>query len=241
MRRPARELGADPLIAECPAECAIVRGRDLWSARPRLKALAGAVAIEDRCAKDHVVCSSCEVDVRQLHRGFAALVVVAIAATVPGVAWGHGDEESERAYDLTRQAIALIVNTPDDMDAIEDKVNDAIEAKDASGAQIPLVEQAKETMEAGDMHQTRALLEKAIGARVHTSAAEPVPIGQPAPATGSETGTVAAIDALAGRDGISDLDWVMLALSALVLLGGVAVSIRLRPRNLPHPGPTAKD
>ena len=177
---------------------------------------------------------------KQLHRGLAALVVVLLVATVPGVAWGHGGEENERAYDLTRQAIALIVNTPDDMDAIADKINDAIEAKNASGVQMPLVEQAKGALEAGDMHQARALLEKAIGARVHTSTAEPVPIGQPAPATGSETGTVAAIDALPGRDGMSNLDWVMLALSAVVLVGGVTLSVRLRPRHLPHPGPSPK-
>jgi hypothetical protein len=178
--------------------------------------------------------------VRQVYRSLAALVVVAIAATAPGVAWGHGGEDTERAYDLTRQAIALIVNTPDDMDAIEDKVNDAIEAKNASDVQIPLVEQAKATMEAGDMHQTRTLLEKAIGARVHTSTADPVPMGEPAPATGSETGTVAAIDALPGRDGVSNLDWVMLALSAVVLVGGFVLSVRLRPRHLPHPGPSPR-
>jgi hypothetical protein len=167
--------------------------------------------------------------------GLAALLL----AVLPGVAWAHGDEGGERAYDLVRQAIALIVNTPDDMDAIADKINDAIEAEDTSDVQIPFVEQANMAMDAGDMHQTRALLEKAIGARVHTSTADPVPMGQPAPATGAETGTVAAIDSLPGRGDLGSRDWVMLTLSVLVLLGGFAVSTRLRPRNLPHPGPKA--
>jgi hypothetical protein len=170
----------------------------------------------------------------------AVVAALALALTfVPGTAaWAHGPEDTERAYDLVRQAIALIVSTPDDMDGIADKVNDAMEADDASGVQITLVKQAEQAMEAGDLHQTRALLEKSIGARVHTDASEPVPIGQPAP-VGADTGTVAAVDPLPGRDGVAGSDWIMLALSLLVGLGGIALSLQLRPRHLPHPGPSS--
>jgi hypothetical protein len=168
----------------------------------------------------------------------AAVVAALTLALVPGTAWAHGPDETERAYDLVRQAIALIVNTPDDMDGIADKVNDAIEAEDSSGVQITVVKQAEGAMEAGDLHQTRALLEKSIGARVHTDASEPVPIGQPA-AVGADTGTVAAVDAMPGRGDIAGSDWIMLALSVLVGVGGIALSIRLRPRHLPHPGPAS--
>ncbi|MFI7061733.1 hypothetical protein ACIBL3_12170 [Kribbella sp. NPDC050124] len=179
---------------------------------------------------------------RMLQR-LSAVLVIALVATVagPGVAWADDPDESEHAYDLVRQAIALIVNTPDDLDLITDKITDATEAPDPSEVQIPLVQQAADTWQAGDLHQTRALLEQSIGARVHTSTADPVPIGEPAPVTGSETGTIAAMDPLPGRDGLSTLNWVMLAISSLVLIGGVVLAARLRPRNLPHPGPTAKD
>ncbi len=170
------------------------------------------------------------------HRfGSAAAIAVLLWALVPGVAWAHGGEGTDRAYDLVRQAIALIVNTPDDMDTITDKIKDAIDAPDPSDVQIPLVQQAKDTLDGGDLHQTRALLEKSIGARVHTDAAEPVAMGLPAPATGADTGTVAATDALPGRDGFTGVDWVMLSLSLVFGLGGAALSLRLRPRNLPHP------
>ena len=168
----------------------------------------------------------------------AAVVAALTLAFVPGTAWAHGPEDTGRAYDLVRQAIALIVNTPDDMDAIADKVNDAMEAEDSSGVQITLVKQAEQAMEAGDLHQTRALLEKSIGARVHTDASEPVPIGQPAP-VGADTGTVAAVDPMPGRSGIDGSDWIMLALSVVVGVGGIALSLELRPRHLPHPGPAS--
>ncbi len=44
--------------------------------------------------------------------GLTALVAALLLAVAPSPAWAHGDEESQRAYDLVRQAIALIVNTP---------------------------------------------------------------------------------------------------------------------------------
>jgi hypothetical protein len=170
--------------------------------------------------------------------GLTALVAALLLAAAPAPAWAHGDEESMPAYDLVRQAIALIVNTPDDHEAIEDKVNDALEAEDTSQVKLPLVEQAKEAFEADDMHQVRSKLEAAIGARVHTGDAEPVPIGEPAPVTGEETGTVAAIDALPGRGGLTGGDWVLIAVSALVGLIGIALSVWVRPRvHRPHAAP----
>ncbi len=166
--------------------------------------------------------------------GLTALVAALLLAVAPSPAWAHGDEESQRAYDLVRQAIALIVNTPGNHEAIEDKVNDALEAKDTSQVKLPLVEQAKQALEADDMHQVRARLEAAIGARVHTGNADPVPIGEPAPVTGEETGTVAAVDALPGRNALTGGDWVLVAVSALVGLVGIAASVRLRP-HVPRP------
>jgi len=168
-------------------------------------------------------------------RRIAAVTLVAaigavLLAVAPAAAVAHGDDEPTTALALVRQAIALIVNTPDDTDMVADKINDAMESDDTSGVQIALVEKAKAELAAGDLHQTRALLEQAIGARVHTGAADPVVIGQvPPPATGAETGTLAAIDALPGRGGLHGGEWTLLALSALIAVAGVGLSFRLHP------------
>jgi hypothetical protein len=167
-------------------------------------------------------------------RAVMAGLTAALLIFAPATAWAHGDDESERAFDLVRQAIALIVNTPDDTMAIADKIDDAIGSGDTSDVRIPLVEQARDALAAGDVHKARALLEQSIGARVHTSGADPVAVGHaPPPITGAGTGTVAAIDALPGRGGLRGGEWALLAVCVAVALAGVTLSIRLRP-HLPH-------
>lgn len=179
---------------------------------------------------------------RKLHgpprpaRLLATLVTLVLILLTPATAWAHGDAGSTRAFDLVRQAIALIVNTPDDMAAIADKVNDALDSADPSEVRLPLVTKAKDTLAAGDLHQTRALLEQSIGARVHTSGADPVVIGQaPPPVTGEDTGTLATIEAVPGRHGLRGGDWVLLVTSLVVAVLGVGLSVRLRPHLLSPP------
>jgi hypothetical protein len=166
-------------------------------------------------------------------RAAAALatgLAITLLAFVPVPAWAHGDEDNPRAFDLVRQAIALIVNLPTHTDEIEDKIKDAAESEDTSDVQVPLVEQAMEALDAGDLHRTRALLEQSIGARVHTGDADPVVIGKvPPPTTGEETGTLAAIDALPGRHGLQSDDWALLAISIALAAAGIALSFTLRP------------
>lgn len=177
-----------------------------------------------------------QTNVRLGAAGLLAALLMAVLA--PAVAWADGDEDTDRAFDFVRQAIALIVNTPEDMAGIEDKIGDAEEAPDPSDVRIPLVRQAEQAFGDGDMHATRRLLERSIGARVHSGSAEPVAIGEPARVTGMDTGTVAAIDPMPGRDDLNGGDWIMLGISTIVGLGGIGLSLRLRPRRLPHPGPT---
>jgi len=167
-------------------------------------------------------------------RGLCVLAVAALIALAPATAWAHGDDEAADAFTLVRQAIALIVNTPGNQMAIADKIDDALAAEDTDNVQVPLVQQAKDALAAGDLHRTRSLLEAAIGARVHTSTADPVPIGQPAPVTGEQTGTLATVDAISGRHGLTGTDWILLATSLVVAAAGIALSTRLRP-HLPHP------
>ncbi len=177
--------------------------------------------------------------VHRVGRRWARLIAAAVLAVavllVSTPAQGHDGDESDRAFDLVRQAIALIVNTPNDHDAIADKVNDALDAKDTDNVQLPLVQQAKTALDADDMHQVRTLLEQSIGARVHTGAVDPVAIGNPPPATGADTGTLAAVDAIPGRHGLNGGDWVLLIISVVVGLAGMALAFRLRPQLSAHP------
>ena len=153
-------------------------------------------------------------------RGCAAVIVLMALLLVitPARAWA--DENGDRAYDLVRQAIALIVNTPADVDAISDKIDAALSAKDQSQVQIPLVQQAKDALARGNLHRVRALLEKSIGAR--------------------GSGRIAAVEAMPGRGSLSGGDWVMLGLSVLVGVVGIVAAAVLRPRHLPRPGPTPR-
>lgn len=144
-------------------------------------------------------------------RGCAAVIVLMALLLVitPARAWA--DENGDRAYDLVRQAIALIVNTPADVDAISDKIDAALSAKDQSQVQIPLVQQAKDALARGNLHRVRALLEKSIGAR--------------------GSGRIAAVEAMPGRGSLSGGDWVMLGLSVFVGVVGIVAAAVLRPRH----------
>jgi hypothetical protein len=165
--------------------------------------------------------------------GLAALLATVLLTLANSAAWAHEDEDKERAFNLIRQAIALIVNTPGNHHAIEDKIDDALKAEDTSDVQLPLVQQAMDALEADDVHQARRLLEQSIGARVHTSNADPVPIGDHPPLAGAETGTLATVEGMPGRHGLTGGDWVMLVVSLAVGLGGIAWAFRLRP-HFPH-------
>src|SRR6266545_2677869 len=91
---------------------------------------------------------------------FAVLTVASpAAADEPG--------ESDESAQLVREAIALIVNTPGEMDGIEDKIVDAQEAPNQDDVDLDLVADAEEAFEAGDMHEVRSLLERSIGAQPH--------------------------------------------------------------------------
>jgi hypothetical protein len=174
-----------------------------------------------------------------LRAGGLALITAAVVALGPTVAWAHGGDENTSAYDSVRQAIALIVNSPGNHEAIDDKIGDALESDDTVRVNLDLVKQAHAAMEREDEHATRRLLEAAIGARVHTGNADPVPIGEPAPLTGAATGTVAAVDAMPGRYGLTSAVWTTLAVSLLVASAGATLAFQLRPRRSPS-GPSGE-
>lgn len=167
-------------------------------------------------------------------------VVVAVVALAGRPAAAHEGEESEEAGVLVRQAIALIVNTPDDKMAIEDKIVDATKSDHREGVDVALVRRADAALEAGDLHRARALLEVAIGARPHMSSALPLDI-RTAPAkpgsgtagvnlaTGDEPGGGLADDPLAAARHLDGRMTTMLVLSLLAITIGVALAMRYRP------------
>lgn len=166
-----------------------------------------------------------------------ALVVGVVVAGVMAVgvlpAFAHEDEESAKAGDLVRQAIAFIVNTPKDRMAIDDKVNDALDSTQTEGVDLDLVRQAKTALDDGDLHRTRTLLEESIGAQPHlSSAADVLPVGQThhGPlATGSETGVNVTTDALEPRRHFDAGTWAALGAMAALVLAGVLLAVRYRP------------
>jgi len=183
--------------------------------------------------------STCRAGVRRRWLRRASLVVLASLLGVlagAGPAAAHEGGEAVAAIDAVRQAIALIVNTPTDMDAIEDKIGDALESEDKGGVDIALVEQAKDALEDNDMMKVRDLLQRAIGARPDLTGTDVRPILQVPKgessvplATGEETGTAVVVDELPGRGGLTGADVTLLALAGLVALAGIVFSVRSRP------------
>jgi hypothetical protein len=174
--------------------------------------------------------------------GLAAVAVLLLAAPAANA---HGaEEEHAPAKELVQQAIALIVNSPDDQMAIEDKINDALESDETDGVDLGAVREAKTAFTAGDLRRTQSLLETSIGARPHLSAVEPKPIrtvpadlppaeetstAPPHLATGEETGTVIATEPLPGRGGLTGTDDALLAAAGVVGLAGLWLSWHFRP------------
>ena len=172
-------------------------------------------------------------------RGAAAVALMVSAILVAGPAWAHGGDETTNGGDLVRQAIALMVNEPKNRMAAEEKIDDALRTTDTEGVNIEVVKEAKTTLDAGNVHRARALLEVSIGARPHITDAEVLPIPQTAGppsgpevsalVTGAQSGTNVAIDALRPRRRFDAGTWLALAAAAVAILGGVALAVRYRP------------
>ena len=164
----------------------------------------------------------------------AVLAVGALSVTVlGGVRPSAADEpgESTVASELVRQAIALIVSTPGDMEAIEEKVGDALEVDDQKGVDISLVRRAGEEVDAGNMHEARSLLERSIGARPHLGASDVAPIGEVSAddlARGAEAGEAPILDPLDTGD-VDGGDTAAIAVGVALLLAGGFLGLRWRP------------
>jgi hypothetical protein len=93
--------------------------------------------------------------------GLVGAFLAAAAVTAPALA--HEGEEDVPARTQVQTAVAILRTQPEQLDLAADRINDATEAEDKEGVDIGRVEQAKQTLEAGDMAKTELLLEQALG------------------------------------------------------------------------------
>lgn len=178
----------------------------------------------------------------------AGLLAAAVMVTTGSSAWAHeGEELSDQALVLVRQAIAMIVSSPDDLAEIRERIEAAQTAPDTAGVDLELVADAGAAVETNDLDGARLLLEQAIGASPVVSAATPPPaasnsgdaagMSQPPAsgagmgemATGVEPGSTLIAEPLDPRPALDGGDWVLLAGSILVGLAGVWLVLRYRP------------
>lgn len=179
---------------------------------------------------------------RAFARRAALILTVFVALSTPAAAFAHGDEGMVPARDSVLQAIAYLVNTPDDMDMITDKIKDAQESTDQTGVDMSQVDGAMSALDAGKMTDARVRLEQAIGAKVDLTGTRVEPVLQVPPgltsvtlATGDQPGTTFVTDELAGRSGsLTVADGVLLGLAVLAVATGVALSLWFRPQHSIH-------
>lgn len=167
-------------------------------------------------------------------RWLQTLVLATALALAPIQAASAHEGEERPAKTLIEQAIALIRGQPDQLEAIEDKIHDALEAEDTRGVDLELVERADEALEAGDLHEAQDLLESSIGAAPHEVVESPNPEpGEPAPEpeeeeAAAEPSPVLHETALEGSD--QDLSGGPVLFAAALVLGLVGLVIVRRAR-----------
>lgn len=172
-----------------------------------------------------------------LLRTWAVLVAtLALMAGVPALANADEAGESDQVKVLVLQAIAMLVNDPNDMMGVEELIGDALEAPDKAGVDMAMVEQASTALEDGDMRRTRDLLQSSIGAGPYLGNGVPRPIlqtsgepGAPAYAIGADTGTAVVLDPYRPDRGLDDGEIVLLAISILAIIGGLLLAWQVKP------------
>ncbi len=154
-----------------------------------------------------------------------ALAWLAIAALAAPAA-AHEEEKRVPARTLADEAIAIIRSQPEQMDAISDKVNDALESEDQAGVDKTLVTKAKAALQADNLSQTELLLEEAIGACpgqpvvAPAGVRKPLRLSAPCPAP-------AHLQAL-GREPIAGATKpLLLGVGAVLVLGGLLLARRI--------------
>lgn len=162
-------------------------------------------------------------------------LAMAVLLAVPVLVWSvparaHEGEEDVPAKEFVDEAIALIATQPEQMDAIEDEIADALESEDLKGVDVELLEQAQAAFEDGDMDATLLLLERSVGARPGEAVIDPnAGVGTPAPPPPPSLESANThLRAIAGVEPPGADTWVLLALAGAFAVAGAVVVRRFR-------------
>ena len=148
--------------------------------------------------------------------------VVALAA--PALA--HEGEEEVPARTQVAVADAILRTQPEQVELAADRINDALEAEDHEGVDLDRVKQAKEALATGDMLKTQLLLEQALGACPGQPVTSPTGVRTKLPQTPCPT---PAHELALGRVPLHGTTKpVLLGIGAVLALGGLALSWRIR-------------
>lgn len=150
--------------------------------------------------------------------GMAIVNVVAAAS-----ASAHGDDETTEGYVLVQQALGHLAHDTSmtGRDLAMEKIDDALNTTDQEGVDVAELQRAKAALAAGQVVQARTLLQDSITQALATLE----------PATGEETGTTVVLTPLPGGQGRTDVDWVLLGVSTMLLVVGVYLAWLFRPRD----------
>jgi hypothetical protein len=148
--------------------------------------------------------------------------VVALA----GAALAHEGEEQVPARTQVAVADAILRTQPEQLELAADRINDALEAEDHEGVDLDRVKQAKDALAAGDMTKTELLLEQALGACPGQPVTSPTGVRAKLPQTPCPT---PAHELALGRVPVHGTTKpVLLGVGAVLALGGLALSWRIR-------------
>ncbi|HET7399392.1 MAG TPA: hypothetical protein VFJ94_12810 [Intrasporangium sp.] len=161
--------------------------------------------------------------------GLIGRLVLVVALVLVGLVGGAGsalaDEpgETHEGYLLVQQALAHLAHDPGPtgIEMAVEKADDALAAEDQKGVDLDGVKRAKVALESGRVDEARTLLQASI-----TDAVRALP-----PARGNDTGTTVVLPEQPGRGSLDGQDWGFLVSSVVVLLLGLVLAVRFRPRD----------
>lgn len=155
-----------------------------------------------------------------------AAVVIAVLAVLGSVviaspARADGGQSADEGYVMVLQALSFLVNDPgpDGTAQALVMVEDALEAEDQDGVDVPTLERAATALEAGRTEEARTLLQDSIAEAIASLE----------PAVGEETGTTVMLAPLPPRGALSVTDWIFLGLSVIVAAVGIVLAVIFRP------------
>jgi hypothetical protein len=166
--------------------------------------------------------------------GLGIMVAVGSLAGLSSPAMAHEGEESIPAITDVQEAIAILAEHPGSFPEAEvaehamDKVGDALESNDTRGVLLDLVQQAKDALDAGQNEDALTLLERSIGACPGAPVIEPQNAPRTPPPLSSPCPSVAHLQALDRTPVGGAEEPVLLAVSAVLILAGLALARKIR-------------